>query len=260
MINEELLRDLDGACQSAENWGLSNHRVVSLSMGSVDFGPKPFRFYNTWMLEEDFNTLVKSWWDSPLVAGWAGASLHDKLKSLKKEIKKWNGSRASMTTERISNLELELQGVMDQMLRDGTSSSLRAQRLKVLDDLWNAFRVEECRWRQKARSRWAKEGDRNSAFFHSQCKRRMEKQNITKLQVGDVELEDAAEIKMAIFHHFKSFFTSQAKVRPRITCSSMHKLSRSEQEEPEREFSKDEIWAVIKSFDGNKAPGPDGLI
>lgn len=129
LISDEILRDLEGVNQCVESWRLSYHRDVSLSMGVVDFGPKPFRFYNSWMLEEDFNTLVKSWWQSPLVAGWAGASLHEKLKSLKKEIKKWKGSKANVSAVRISSLEPELQEVMDQMLREGVSCSLREHRL-----------------------------------------------------------------------------------------------------------------------------------
>lgn len=83
LISEDILRDLEGVNQSAECWGLSDHRAITLAMGAVDFGPKPFRFYNYWMLEDDFKCLVNSWWCSPLVAGWAGASLHEKLKSLK---------------------------------------------------------------------------------------------------------------------------------------------------------------------------------
>lgn len=253
------MRDLDGVQQSVENWGLSDHRAVSLSMGDVDFGPKPFRFYSSWMLEDDFKFLVDSWWNSPLVAGWAGATLHDKLKSLKKEIKSWKGSRANAVTDRIASLETDLQSTMDQILRDGSSNSLRAKRLKVLDDLWNAFRLEECRWRQKSRSRWAKEGDRNSAFFHRQCKIRVAKQNITKLSTNGLEIEDAEGIKQAIFQHYKSFFTSQKKRRPRLRCPNIQRLSRNDQADLEKQFSEAEIWDVVKSFDGNKAPGPDGF-
>ncbi|XP_057444900.1 uncharacterized protein LOC130737152 [Lotus japonicus] len=80
LLSEMIMRDLEGVNQSAESWGLSDHRAKSLSMGAVDFGPKPFKFYNSWMMEEDFNDLVKSWWNSPLLAEWAGANLHDKLK------------------------------------------------------------------------------------------------------------------------------------------------------------------------------------
>ncbi|XP_057444002.1 uncharacterized protein LOC130736174 [Lotus japonicus] len=129
LISEEILREIDGVHQSVEEWGLSDHRAISLSMGAVDFGPKPFRFYNNWMLEEDFKYLVNAWWNSPLVAGWSGASLLDKLKELKKEIKRWKGSRPNAMSDRISSLETDLQSVMDQILRDGASNALRAKRL-----------------------------------------------------------------------------------------------------------------------------------
>ncbi|XP_057444859.1 uncharacterized protein LOC130737106 [Lotus japonicus] len=113
LISEDILQELEGINQSAECWGLSDHRAITLEMWAVDFGPKPFRFYNYWMLGDDFNDLVKSWWNSPLVAGWAGASLHERLKSLKNEIKKWKGSKGSGLTERISILEGTLQVIME---------------------------------------------------------------------------------------------------------------------------------------------------
>lgn len=74
----------------------------------VDFGPKPFRFYNSWMLEEDFGQLVQAWWNSSLVAGWSGASLNQKLKAMKQKIKNWNGSRANASTRKIAELEKNL--------------------------------------------------------------------------------------------------------------------------------------------------------
>lgn len=52
---------LQGCQQRAENWGLSDHRPILPSFGSVNYGPKPFRFYNSWLLDAEFKSLVENW-------------------------------------------------------------------------------------------------------------------------------------------------------------------------------------------------------
>lgn len=76
IVNEEAINHFEGLCQTTENWGLSDHRPVALTMGAVNYGPKPFRFYNNWLLDKEFESLVKDWWASSTVQGWSGFSLH----------------------------------------------------------------------------------------------------------------------------------------------------------------------------------------
>lgn len=54
LVNDELVLCLNGVSQAAEEWSISDHRAVSLTVGSTDFGPKPFCFFNHWLLEQGF--------------------------------------------------------------------------------------------------------------------------------------------------------------------------------------------------------------
>lgn len=49
-----------------------NHRSITLHWGTRDFGPKPFCFYNFWLMEEGFKTMVEEWWGSTIVEGLSG--------------------------------------------------------------------------------------------------------------------------------------------------------------------------------------------
>lgn len=60
LMNEEAMLLLQGCHQIAENWGLSDHRPILLVVGTVNFGPRPFRFYNSWLLDAEFNDWLKT--------------------------------------------------------------------------------------------------------------------------------------------------------------------------------------------------------
>ncbi|GJU12314.1 RNA-directed DNA polymerase, eukaryota [Tanacetum coccineum] len=42
---------------------ISDHRPIILSASSLDFGPIPFKFYNSWLLEKQLHTIVTEFWE-----------------------------------------------------------------------------------------------------------------------------------------------------------------------------------------------------
>lgn len=68
---------------------LSDHSPVVLQTDTEDFGPPPFKLFNSWMLRDGFNRLVVKSWDSYRGFGAADSYLANKLRYLKGEIKKW---------------------------------------------------------------------------------------------------------------------------------------------------------------------------
>ena len=37
---------------------ISDHRPIFLAQKKIDYGPRPFKFFNSWMLEDDFDQVV----------------------------------------------------------------------------------------------------------------------------------------------------------------------------------------------------------
>lgn len=89
LINEDALLSFDGVSQVAQDWGQSDHRAVLLKWGVKDFGPKPYTFYNYWLMEDGLKEVVKEWWGSNVVSGWSGFVLMHKLRGLRGRIREW---------------------------------------------------------------------------------------------------------------------------------------------------------------------------
>lgn len=103
------------------------------------------------------------------------------------------------------------------------------------------------------------EGDRNTTFFHRVSKIRRSKNLITKLRVRGEEIEDPVAIKEAILNHFKTFFSREEVLRPRLKGQNLPRISKREKRDLEANFIESEIWEVVKLCYGKKAPGPDGF-
>lgn len=71
---------------------VSNHCPIVLKEDNRDWGPKPFRFMNCWVLHSDFLPMAEKVWLEDGPEEWAGYKLFKKLGRLKKHLKEWNVS------------------------------------------------------------------------------------------------------------------------------------------------------------------------
>jgi hypothetical protein len=68
-----------------------DHFPLILECGDSRGGKKYFKFENMWLKYEGFVDKVKSWWDSYSFEGLLSFVWANKLKTLKMDLKKWNG-------------------------------------------------------------------------------------------------------------------------------------------------------------------------
>ncbi|GJZ00428.1 RNA-directed DNA polymerase, eukaryota, reverse transcriptase zinc-binding domain protein [Tanacetum coccineum] len=86
----------------------SDHNPILLHIDKTDFGPSPFKLYNSWLLRDGFDNPIKEEWE--LLD--SNIKCHEKFRRLKDKIKQWSNNiktlernRKTMALEEINYIE-----------------------------------------------------------------------------------------------------------------------------------------------------------
>ena len=116
----------------------------------------------------------------------------------------------------------------------------------------------------KSRSFWLQAGDKNTAFFHRQCRARLSQKHISKISIGEgVIIRGQYLLKQAASRHFYLFFQedglSDGEVSAKFLENVPSLVSSKDNYDLMKPFTEKEILDVIWAMDPDKAPGPDGF-
>jgi hypothetical protein len=238
---------------------VSDHCPLVLRYNNVDWGPRPFRFNNHWILNKDFKGLVEEAWRSFNHTGWMGFVLKEKLKGLKTLIKVWNREVYGSIDTKILLLveEIKEADVRGELI--GLSDDEVALRKQHFSDLWHLLKSKDSVLFQRSRARWLKEGDSNTSYFHKCIKSRGSGNAIRALQVEGNWIESPLAIRQATVDFFKLHFQSERWARPTLEGINFPCLTEVDNTSLICPFSLEEIEEVVLESDGNKSPGPDGF-
>ncbi|KAJ9551779.1 LOW QUALITY PROTEIN: hypothetical protein OSB04_015824 [Centaurea solstitialis] len=145
----------------------SDHCPIILDLDTVDYGPPPFKFFNSWLKSDSLAPLVVNAWNYELSDFENGANLPrlcKKLKRLKEEIKVWKKEESIRRNgiKDVCNVKLNALEVLDETV--GLSEGERAEKINLVDQIRNvdAKALEDLK--QKAKVRWLKEGMKTPVF------------------------------------------------------------------------------------------------
>ena len=105
LVSVDWLDMFPHACQLVLPKPISDHYQIIIDSNMERWGPTPFRFELMWLEESKFSGLVRDWWKSTRIEGWAGFRLAGKLKQMKLKIKEW--ARAEF-----GNIEMAKEGLL----------------------------------------------------------------------------------------------------------------------------------------------------
>ncbi|GKV03082.1 hypothetical protein SLEP1_g15450 [Rubroshorea leprosula] len=259
LMTEEWLMNWSETRQWGLRRSLSDHCPVLLRDFNINWGPKPFKCFNSWINKPGFHELVIDTWRTAEVQGWKGYCVKEKIKSVKKRLKEWSVNDRTKLDQSIAESKGKIEA-LDLKGEQGTLSRQEVSDRKLeFCRLWSNLKVREGQWRQKARKQWMREGDANSKFYHKCISSRQRRKEIVNVQVNGKKLEDVDEIKNGIADYFENLFKEEEWRRPNMDGIFFKQISQTQNDLLVIPFSEDEIKAAVWDCGCDKAPGPDGF-
>ncbi|GJW67783.1 RNA-directed DNA polymerase, eukaryota [Tanacetum coccineum] len=205
---------------------LSDHRPILLREVSSDFGPTPFRFYQSWLRMEGFDSMVEhAWLSFSHSDSNAMVRFKKKLQDLKSIIRLWvkdkkfhlHNAKNSLQNDLISiDKDLERGNVSDDILLNRMDLNRRLQDIKLLE-------VKDLV--QKSKIKWAIEGDENSKFFHGIINKKRSQLSIRGVFVEGTWCTDPSIVKEAFKNHFEVRFQQPCHDRLKLNAPFHNRLS-----------------------------------
>ncbi|KAJ9542842.1 hypothetical protein OSB04_029348 [Centaurea solstitialis] len=239
--------------------GLSDHVPILLEEDKADFGPSPFKFYDSSLLEDDLGSVMEQNWKCEKQSEFPDQVFRDKLKGVKGAIKVWCKSKFGHLDSQIEEAKSKSSKLEKEAETNGWSASDKDRWLLYRKQFMELDKKRTKMQSQKAKINWLAEGDENSKFFHAAIRKCERRNGITGLLINGSWSEEPSRIKEHIFDTFRNKFSSIIGNRPNLRSVKFKKLSQEEAEELERPLEELEVWNAIKSCRKNKAPGPNGF-
>ncbi|MCH87429.1 transposon TX1 putative protein, partial [Trifolium medium] len=195
---------------------VSDHCPLVLRYSSSDWGPKPFRFNNFWLQNSEFKEVIKNAWESQRVEGWMEFILKERLKGLKVIIKEWNVATYGLVEQKKKWLIKEISFLDRKSEISSLEDAEMVERKKLFEELWIILKNIDAMTFQRSRSKWLKEGDSNSRYFHS-CINGMKWMNsLVALRTPTSWAEEPTQVREAVVSYFSNHFTSEGWQRPTL--------------------------------------------
>nr|GEX38859.1 putative RNA-directed DNA polymerase, eukaryota, reverse transcriptase zinc-binding domain protein [Tanacetum cinerariifolium] len=235
---------------------LSDHRPILLHESSNDYGPVLFRFFHHWLELDSFNKFVIDIWNSaPGDVSNGIQNMSSKLKFTKLKIRDWINHNRNCRKVQITSFKEELRD-LDALIYNGMGTDqVVAKRMEIINDMQHIDKLHNMDMTQKAKIKW----DENSRFFHGILNKKRNQQNIRGVMIDGVWNEKPIDAKREFLLHFRNRFDKPADHRAIIDFPFPRVLNIDQQEDLDRDVTREEIKRAVWDCGTDKSLGPDGF-
>ncbi|KAJ0589790.1 putative RNA-directed DNA polymerase [Helianthus annuus] len=239
---------------------LSDHSPIILKTSLVNFGPKPFRIFDSWFDRHGFQeTVVKALGKDPGCPGPPDVRLMRKLGILRADLKIWRDDMLAKGSEAVSMAQSDLESIQAVMEVRDLSEDEEWSLLECKKILKEEEERKSSDSRQRSRIKWAKDGDENSSFFHAMINCRKASNSLHGLDINGSWVSKPSLVKKEVFRFFRSKFVEECADRPRLVCADLNLVPDSFSPTLDARFSLEEIKTAVFGCGDDRAPGPDGV-
>nr|GEX76886.1 RNA-directed DNA polymerase, eukaryota [Tanacetum cinerariifolium] len=194
---------------------------------------------------------------SSLITRWNGESMvMGDFNEVRRMEERW-GSTFNAQGASVFNSFITSLGLIDVQLEgySFTWAHPSASKMSKLD----RFLVTDGDFMQKAKVRWAIEGDENSKFFHGIINRKRANLSVNGIMVDGEWVDEPNRVKDEFRIHFATRFQDLGNSRGRLNFNFPNRLNLEQVSDLESMVSRDEIRNAVWGCGENKSPGPDGF-
>nr|GEY18582.1 RNA-directed DNA polymerase, eukaryota [Tanacetum cinerariifolium] len=217
---------------------MSDHRPILLREVYVDYGPIPFKCLHYRFDIDGFNKIVEDGWNE--YNGKEGNKMRHlipKFKHLKSRIREWYAASNVCNKKESYQCKCDREAI-DAIIDSGNGEDEDVcKRTDIINKLYKIGELKSKELAQKAKIKWAIEGDENSRFFH----------------------DDPKKVKKQFLNHFSDRLCKPGNKTASIDMDFPKKISDDQVRDLEREVTNEDIKRAVWDCGTDKAPGPDGF-
>ncbi|CAM8930538.1 unnamed protein product [Rhodiola kirilowii] len=184
------------------------------------------------------------------------------LKRVRVRLKAWNWAVFGCTKKRMRDLKIKIQ-VFERRLQEGYDDVINSDLLNCKMMLDDAIRQDLNLLKEKARVRWLKDGDVNSAFFHGAIKMRRNQSRVNFVVDEDSIAPTPEQIGAEAVGFYSNLLTGHTPPPPPPPPDAFGYFDKVISDEENDSLSRcptnEEILQELKSMSDDSAPGPDGF-
>ncbi|GJY28207.1 hypothetical protein Tco_0403974 [Tanacetum coccineum] len=150
----------------------------------------------------------------------------------------------------------DLEIVIDQ---GNATDDILYKRMEIIKDIQEAEKVDNLEAAQKAKIKWAIEGDENTKFYHGILNKKRNQLGIRGVLKDGMWIDNPAVVKKEFLEHFSTRFQQPRRIRPVINIDFPRTISELKKNELEGDISYQEIKRAVWDCGIDKSPGPDGV-
>lgn len=137
----------------------SDHRPILLKTMACDYGPRPFRCFNSWLDRPGFSETVIKAYREAVVQGPPDLRFLNRMKSVKKAIKEWRSIFKDKVADSIEQLYDKINFLELQAESRILSDEEKRNRGFWIKEVMEIENIKEKDCMQKARVKWVVDGD-----------------------------------------------------------------------------------------------------
>ncbi|GKA65576.1 RNA-directed DNA polymerase, eukaryota, reverse transcriptase zinc-binding domain protein [Tanacetum coccineum] len=222
---------------------LSDHRPILLREINYDYGPIPFRLFHYWFEVEGFDKLIEDTWnEAPVDDSNAMNNMIKKLKYLKEKIRVWSNDKKKSSNNSRVLLKEEL-AALDVIIDKGEGNEgVINKRNNVVNVLQDMEKLKSMEAAQKAKIKWAIEGNENSKYYHGILNKKRCQLTIRGILVEGSWIDSPNIVKNKFLSHFKNRFDKPQQRCTQINMTFPHMITADQK----ADLESDVFWNVIE--------------